>query len=116
MSGDSPDNLGEKIAKAQAVKAEREAKHDALTKQSGETSSAGAMALRFGAEFAFSILVGGFLGWWIDYFAGTKPWGLLIMGTFGLATGIRNVMRAYRQMNAEAMKYTEGLNRPDDEG
>lgn len=116
MSGDGPNDLGDKIARAQAIKAEREARQEARTKQASDTSSAGAMALRYGAEFAFSILVGGFLGWWIDYFAGTEPWGLLVMGTFGLAAGIRNVIRAYRQMNAEATQKAKGLDRPKDEG
>ncbi|MGY6636323.1 MAG: AtpZ/AtpI family protein [Erythrobacter sp.] len=40
-------------------------------------------------------LLGGFvIGWVIDAFAGTSPWGLLVMLTFGIIVAFRNIIRA----------------------
>jgi ATP synthase protein I len=102
MSNEPPDDLGDRISRA---KAERDAREAAKVRKSptdeGNTS-AGAYALRFGAEFVANVFVGGFLGYWIDYFAGTRPWGLLIGGAFGFAAGIRGIIRAYHELNARA--------------
>jgi ATP synthase protein I len=39
-------------------------------------------------------LAGGlFLGWVIDHFAGTQPWGLLVMMFFGIFVAFRNIVR-----------------------
>ena len=114
MSSEGPDGLGEEIAKARAARAEREAAKQAQTKADEGNHSAGAYALRYGAEFGASIFVGGFMGYWIDVFAGTKPWGLLIMGAFGFAAGIRAILRAYKELNAQALKQTEGPQASED--
>jgi ATP synthase protein I len=47
---------------------------------------------------ALADLVGGltgglFLGWVIDHFAGTSPWGLLVMMAFGIFVAFRNIVR-----------------------
>ncbi len=113
MSNKGPDDLGDRIAKAQAKRAERERKAQARLDQNDGSVSAGAHALRYGAEFGAAVFVGGFLGYWIDHFAGTKPWGLLIMGTFGVATGILSIYRAYKELDAQAKEYTKRLNASD---
>lgn len=39
-------------------------------------------------------LFGGFvIGWVIDTFAGTSPWGLLVMLAFGIIVAFRNIIR-----------------------
>lgn len=110
MSTEGPDDLGERIAKAQAIKAERERKTQAQQDQNDGSVSAGAYALRYGAEFGAAVFVGGFLGYWFDHFVGTKPWGLLILGTCGVAAGIRSIYRAYLELDAQAKEYTARLN------
>lgn len=107
MSSNGPDDLGERIAQAQAARAAKEAAKRKLEPDEGSLS-AGAYALRYGAEFVACIFVGGLLGYWIDVFAGSKPWGLLIMGVFGFAAGIRAMMRAYRELNARAQETSQG--------
>ncbi len=43
-------------------------------------------------------LAGGlFLGWLIDHFAGTSPWGLLGMMFFGIFVAFRNIIRITNQ-------------------
>jgi len=45
------------------------------------------------AELIGGIGGGAFLGWVIDQFAGTSPWGLLVMMAFGIIVAFRNIIR-----------------------
>jgi ATP synthase protein I len=36
---------------------------------------------------------GAFIGWVIDQFAGTRPWGLLVMLFVGMGVAFRNIIR-----------------------
>ena len=100
MTDPERENLSERIAKAQSERASREAKKAARDKQTDGSISAGALALRYGAEMAGCVVVGLLFGLLIDRFFGTKPWGLLIMLGFGVAAGFLSVIRAYRQIVA----------------
>ncbi|MEE2921936.1 AtpZ/AtpI family protein [Hyphomonas sp.] len=113
MSSEGPNDLGERIAQAQAARAAKEAAKRKLEPDDGSLS-AGAYALRYGAEFVACVFVGGLIGYWIDAFAGTKPWGLLIVGTLGFAAGIRAMMRAYRELNARAQGHLQEPEAPTD--
>ena len=117
MSSEGPNDLGERIAKAKAAREAREAEERRKAKQADEGSlSAGAYALRYGAEFVANVFVGGFIGFWIDKFAGSEPWGLLIGGTLGFVAGIRAIMRAYRELNARAQELAQGQSAPEQDG
>ena len=54
-----------------------------------------------------ALVVGGGLGWSIDWVfehglsVQTRPWGLVVFVLFGAAAGIRNVMRAAKEINAD---------------
>ena len=102
MSGQDPNDLSERIARARAERDAKEAQQALRDAQNQGSQSAGALALRYGAEFGASVFVGIVIGLVIDNFFGTKPWGLLVMLGFGLAAGILNVIRAYRQITAYA--------------
>ena len=45
------------------------------------------------AELIGGIGGGAFLGWVIDHFAGTSPWGLLVVMFFGIIVAFRNIIR-----------------------
>ena len=113
MSDQGPDSLGDRIAKAKAT---REDRIKRPTPTDGNAYSAGAHALRYGLEFGMSIVVGGFLGFWFDKYLGTAPWGLLIMGAFGFAAGVLGMIRAYRQLTADAAKMMEEPEGSDEDG
>ncbi len=46
------------------------------------------------ADLLGGILGGAVIGWSIDYFAGTSPWGLLVMLFLGIVVAFRNIIRA----------------------
>ena len=51
------------------------------------------MGSRVLAELIGGIGGGAFLGWVIDHFAGTSPWGLLVMMALGIIVSFRNIIR-----------------------
>lgn len=51
-------------------------------------------ALRVGVELVAALMVGVAIGWGIDRWLGTRPWGLLVFFFLGAAAGILNVYRA----------------------
>src|SRR6202140_1208041 len=53
-----------------------------------------ARGLRLSAEFVAGILVGAAMGWLLDRWLGTSPWGLTVLLLFGFAAGVLNMMRA----------------------
>ena len=55
------------------------------------------MGNRVLAELLGGIGVGALIGWVIDRFAGTSPWGLLIMLFFGIVVAFRNIIRISNQ-------------------
>ena len=51
------------------------------------------MGNRVLADLIGGIGGGAFLGWVIDHFAGTSPWGLLVMMFLGIIVAFRNIVR-----------------------
>ena len=101
MTDHGQDDLAQRIARAKAAHVGDEAEQDAR-EQRFASMNAGGMILRYAMEFVASVLVGILFGVVIDHFAGTSPWGLLIMLALGLASGVLSVIRAYRRMTALA--------------
>ena len=58
------------------------------------SGSAMASAMRAASEFVATIAVGGFIGWLLDAWLGTKPWFLIALFFLGVTAGIVNVIRA----------------------
>jgi len=53
-----------------------------------------AQALRLATEFTAGIIVGGGIGWLIDWSFGVSPWGLIVFLMLGFAAGVLNILRA----------------------
>lgn len=51
-------------------------------------------AFRMSTEFVAGIIAGGGLGWVLDRWLGTSPWGLIVFLMLGFAAGTFNVVRA----------------------
>ena len=51
-------------------------------------------AMKLSSEFIAGIAVGAGMGWGIDRFAGSSPWGLVVFLLLGFAAGVLNVLRS----------------------
>lgn len=76
-----------------SIKAGEEAEAAKVRNREGDPSAIG-KAMRLSSEFVGGIIAGGLLGWVVDRFAGTSPWGLIILLMLGFAAGVRNLLRA----------------------
>jgi ATP synthase protein I len=56
--------------------------------------SAMARGFRLSTELVGGVLLGAALGWLLDRWLGSSPWGLIVLVLLGFAAGILNVMRA----------------------
>lgn len=90
--------LGERIDEAERKRRER---------SPAPTPSPIGIAFRFATEMVSALVVGGGLGWGIDWAfehwasIQTRPWALVVFVLLGAAAGIRNVVRTANEINAE---------------
>jgi ATP synthase protein I len=82
--------LGEKIDKARA---ERVRRQPVVADRSVMQQGLG-LGLRIGIELVVAIVVATGLGWAIDRWFGTRPWGMIVLFFLGVAAGMLNVYRA----------------------
>ena len=70
-------------------------------------------AFKLSSEFIAGIGVGAALGWAIDYWAGTSPWGLIVFLLLGFAAGVLNVLRSAGMVAEAGLKAPEkGAKKP----
>jgi ATP synthase protein I len=82
-----------------ALEAQRKASQERRAAGGGDQPSDGSgfamgLAMRAASEFVASIIVGGFIGWLLDAWLGTKPGFLIAFFFLGVAAGIVNLVRA----------------------
>ncbi len=53
-----------------------------------------ARGLRLSSELVGGVLVGAGIGYALDYWLSTKPWGFIVFMLLGFVAGILNLMRA----------------------
>ena len=117
MPAQDPRNLrelGERLDEAQRKRAVQ-------TKRQPPTQMG--IAFRFATELVAALLIGGAMGWGLDWLLGrfgvhTKPVFLILFFLLGAAAGIRGVMRAANEINAEIagnMPATPGKAEDDEE-
>ena len=86
------DVLGKRLDAAR----EREKERIRLAK-GAEADANYRMGNRVLGELVAGIGGGAFFGWVIDRFAGTSPWGLLVVMAFGIVAAFRNIIRIANQ-------------------
>ena len=62
-----------------------------------------------------AIIVGAGLGYLIDLFLPTRPWGMIVLLLLGFAAGVLNVVRAAAEMNAAQLFLPARRRVPDDD-
>lgn len=68
--------------------------------RSAANTSAMARGLRLSSELVAGVLVGGAIGYVLDRFVGSSPWGFIVFVLLGFAAGIVNLMRAAGVLNS----------------
>ena len=99
MSEEPPNalkRLGERIDEARAEHGPRQ---PAAVDRSALQSGLG-LGFRIGVELVVAIGVATALGWAIDRWLGTKPWGMIVLFFLGAAAGMLNVYRAVTGISA----------------
>jgi ATP synthase protein I len=82
--------LGEEIDKARARRVRRQphvADRSTLHQGLG-------LGFRIGIELVVAVVVATAIGWAIDRWLGTRPWGMIVLFFMGVAAGMLNVYRA----------------------
>ena len=97
QDGEDDSELRKRLEKLSTALGERRARdaHQAAdgAESMGRSARAMSVGIRVLSEFVAAILVGVFLGWLIDRWFGTTPWGLVGFLFLGLAAGFWNVYR-----------------------
>ena len=82
-------------------KARQKAGLDKPPSSSAPPLSLASYALRVATELIAGVIVGGFIGWWVDHTFKTSPWGLIGFLLLGTAAGTLNLIRAVQRVNAQ---------------
>lgn len=100
MNDDQParDPIGEDArinSLEQRLKAakEREEKRSGTTGGSTQTDANYRLGSKVLSELVGGIGGGALIGWVIDHFAGTSPWGLMVLMFLGIIAAFRNIIR-----------------------
>ena len=96
--------LGERIDRARA---ERVREQPTVGDRSALQQGIG-FGFRIGIELVVAIGVATGLGWAIDRWLGTRPWGIIVLFFLGVAAGMLNVYRAVSGITTPV-----GFRRPD---
>jgi len=86
--------LGERVERAQ-----RRGQGVRRAQEGGEDQSSRAgmgLGFRIGLELVVAVFLGFAIGWAIDRWFGTKPWGLLVFLFLGIGAGMTNVYRVVK--------------------
>ena len=109
MSEDKPPDplarLGERLDKARA---ERVRRQPAVGDRSSLQQGLG-LGFRIGIELVVAVVVATAVGWAIDHWLGTRPWGMIVLFFLGVAAGMVNVYRAVTGISSAV-----GYRRPEE--
>lgn len=83
--------------------------------QSSDVTRKGySQALKISSEFISAIIVGGIIGYLLDFFLPTKPWGLIVFVLLGFCAGVLNVLRTTGKVSSPHPVDRIGMHRNKD--
>jgi len=77
--------------------------------------SPASLAMRYGGEFGAAVIVGALLGYGVDHFVHTTPWGLVVGMGLGFVAGVVNVVRVAQSYSRANPIDPNAPSVPDDE-
>jgi len=98
------DDLGKRLDKARGARPKAMSDRDGAA---GLDRNSLGLAWRIGLELVVAVAVGTAIGWALDRWLGTRPWGMILFLFLGFGAGIWNVYRAISGMGM-AMGFRRG--------
>ncbi|MGX1307677.1 ATP synthase protein I [Amorphus suaedae] len=92
-TGDLSSRLSRLSGKIEAQRAARR-KRDGTDRAASSNYAGMGQALKLSSEFVGGVAVGAAIGWGIDTWLGTTPFGLIVFLMLGFAAGVLNLMRS----------------------
>ena len=86
--------LGERLERARRARESGRRAPDGEADQSSREAMG--LGFRIGLELVVAVFVGVAVGWAIDRWLGTRPWGLLVFLFLGIGAGMTNVYRVVK--------------------
>lgn len=117
MTDHRDDGLEERRKRLSAELADRKADNAAEAKrdaQSEESRKGMALGFKLSSEFISAVAVGAILGFMLDRFAGTAPWGMIVLLLLGFCAGVLNVLRSVGKVAPSPL--ITGQNGKDEKG
>ena len=93
----SPDDLGQKIKEAQHRQQPAPVVKPPISRKNNK-------AIKAGTDFIAALVVGVFLGYWIDRWLHTTPFGIIIFLFLGFGAGFMNLYRSQMSHDDDADK------------
>ena len=88
------DDLDQRLQNLNTKLGQHQAQETARVEAENKSDKNGlALAMRLSSEFVAGIVVGAAIGYAIDAFFGTSPWGMIIFFMLGFVAAILNVLR-----------------------
>jgi ATP synthase protein I len=100
--GDSPPEPQDFAKRLQALRSAAKPESGEGPGSGGVPQTAAGWVLRLSVELAAGLVVGGVIGWGLDYWLGTSPLLLIVFFLLGATAGIYTVMRSAMQLNRDA--------------
>lgn len=97
MADDQKGSLEDRLKRLDAELADKrktDGAEEAAEARAAASRSGYAVAMKLSSEFVAAVIVGALLGYLLDHFAGTGPWGMIVLLLLGFSAGVLNVMRA----------------------
>ena len=97
MTDNQKGSLEDRLKRLDAELADRrkdDGAERAAEARASESRKGYAVAMKLSSEFVAAVIVGALLGYLLDHFAGTGPWGMIVLLLLGFCAGVLNVMRA----------------------
>ena len=90
------DGLTKRLDRLNRSLSERNERDEAEKKRVSRSDNAAgyAQAVKLSSEFIAGIAVGTIIGWLLDQWLGTSPWGLIVFLLLGFVAGVLNVLRS----------------------
>ena len=100
--GETPPEAKDFAKRLQTLRSEVKQENGEGPGSGGVPQTAAGWVLRLSVELAAGLVVGGVIGWGLDYWLGTGPLMLIVFFLLGATAGIYTVIRSAMQLNRDA--------------